>query len=391
LIWQSNFVSKVNQIILTVKEPEKPKTDRVGIHLFILIMKKTIHFRTVFTIVFVLFLFNTYSQESMSLLDTDLEVQSYKKMKVPSTYSSEVRDEDKANFKKLRDFLNRKKNLLITLNNAELDTYVNPLDISDNEQFIKKLSKYIEGKSDNFSIPLDDLNDIYNYKYDTSYDQKYKIKDLKDNLETLQKKKIEYANKNKEHDFLVKNIEIVNQDITLCQNQIDTALDPENRKQEFKMTMSICFVGLIGILLISFFLIVYLKSDITLSKDLLGGYGLQFITLFVLIIAIILFGILDILKGSELAAMLSGISGYILGKGIQDKKVGLDSSTTTIPTTPPPPNDPTTVVQNPVIQGPVIQDSIIQNPVIQGPITQDPIIPEPYIQDPENPNQKKPE
>lgn len=93
--------------------------------------------------------------------------------------------------------------------------------------------------------------------------------------------------------------------------------------------MSICFLGLIALILICFFSVIYLKSDLTLSKDLLGGYGLQFITLFVLIIAIILFGILDILKGSELAAMLSGISGYILGKGIQDKKLITENINTT--------------------------------------------------------------
>jgi hypothetical protein len=310
----------------------------------------------------VLFSLHSYSQESLALLDTDLEIQSYKKMKVPSTFSNELRDDDdKANFKKLRDFLNRKKNLLNSLNTAELNTYVNPADISDNEQFIKKISNYIKGKADTFLIPIDDLNDIYNYTYDSSYDKKYKIKDLQANLEALEKKKIDFANKNKEHDYLVKNIEIVNQDINICQNQIDTALDPENRKQQFKTTMSICFVGLIGILLVSFFLIVYLKSDNTLSKDLLGGYGLQFITLFVLIIAIILFGILDILKGSELAAMLSGISGYILGKGIQDKK--LVTEATTISTTiPPPQQDPATVIPNPVVPDPIITDPAVQDP-----------------------------
>jgi hypothetical protein len=306
----------------------------------------------------VLLSLHTYSQESFALLDTDLEIQSYKKMKVQSTFSTEVRDDDdKANFKKLRDFLNRKKNLLNSLNNAELNTYVNPTDISDNEELIKKISNYIEGKADSFLIPLEDLNYIYNYKYDSSNDKKYKIKDLKQYLEVFQKKKIDFVNKNKEHDYLVKNIEIVNQDINTCQNQIDTALDPENRKQEFKTTMSICFVVLIGILLVSFFLIVYLRSDNTLSKDLLGGYGLQFITLFVLIIAIILFGILDILKGSELAAMLSGISGYILGKGIQDKKLIPDGSTTI--TIPPIPQDPTIVTPDLIVPNPIIPDPVV--------------------------------
>lgn len=45
----------------------------------------------------------------------------------------------------------------------------------------------------------------------------------------------------------------------------------------------------------------------------------EFITLFVLIISIILFGILKILEGRELAAILSGIAGYILGKSRPNK------------------------------------------------------------------------
>jgi len=346
--------------------------------------------KRILLLVFILFSLGSYSQESLALLDTDLEIQSYKKMKVPSTFSNELRDdEDKVNFKKLRDFLNRKKNLLNSLNNAEMDTYDVPKDISDNDDYIKKITDYIEGKDDNFSIPIEDLNYIYNYTYDTSYDKKYKIKDLQTNLELLQKKKIEYADRKKEHEYLVKNIEIVNQDINICQNQIDTALDPENRKQEFKTTMSICFVVLIGILLISFFLIVYLRSDNTLSKDLLGGYGLQFITLFVLIIAIILFGILDILKGSELAAMLSGISGYILGKGIQDKKLITDPANTTTVTTSP--QALISVTPNPVSPDPDTTDPDTPDSVTPNPDTYDPFTPDSPVPDPNSSETNRPQ
>ncbi|MCZ8215454.1 MAG: hypothetical protein O9262_04400, partial [Cyclobacteriaceae bacterium] len=113
------------------------------------------------------------------------------------------------------------------------------------------------------------------------------------------------------------NLNNIKQDIYDCRNEIDSALAPEYKEQEFRITISICFAALIGVLLCVFFFIVFKKSDSTLSKDLLSGNGLQFITLFVLIIAIVLFGILNILQGSELAAILSGISGYILGKGTQ--------------------------------------------------------------------------
>ncbi len=46
------------------------------------------------------------------------------------------------------------------------------------------------------------------------------------------------------------------------------------------------------------------------TGDILGQSGIQFLTLFSLVIAIILFGI----KGKELAALLGGLSGYIFGE-----------------------------------------------------------------------------
>src|SRR5207247_2857890 len=45
-----------------------------------------------------------------------------------------------------------------------------------------------------------------------------------------------------------------------------------------------------------------------------GQTGIQFLTLFSIVIAIILFGITGILADKELAALLGGISGYILGR-----------------------------------------------------------------------------
>jgi hypothetical protein len=49
---------------------------------------------------------------------------------------------------------------------------------------------------------------------------------------------------------------------------------------------------------------------------------LQFITLFSLIIAIILFGLTDVLQGRELAALPGGISGYILGRSARARDTG---------------------------------------------------------------------
>jgi len=130
----------------------------------------------------------------------------------------------------------------------------------------------------------------------------------------------ELTDSNETRLVLSSNLDNVQQDIYDCNQQIESALAPEYKQQKFRKEISLYFTILIGILLTIFFYIVFKKSGNDLSKDLLSGYGLQFVTLFVLIIAVILFGILGILQGSELAAILSGISGYILGKGVDKDK-----------------------------------------------------------------------
>jgi|SRR6185436_2907084 len=100
-------------------------------------------------------------------------------------------------------------------------------------------------------------------------------------------------------------------------NNIYQMLSPQAKQQTFRQHISIVFSSLIALILIVFFFLIYFKSDNNIGKEILGSVGLQFITLFVLIIAVILFGILGVLQSSELSAILSGISGYILGKGIQ--------------------------------------------------------------------------
>jgi hypothetical protein len=50
-----------------------------------------------------------------------------------------------------------------------------------------------------------------------------------------------------------------------------------------------------------------------------GEMGMQFVTLFLIVIAIILFGIMGTLEGKELAALLGGLSGYILGRATHQK------------------------------------------------------------------------
>jgi len=83
--------------------------------------------------------------------------------------------------------------------------------------------------------------------------------------------------------------------------------------QNFKKQISWSFAILVAIVIIGFFIIAYRDDEI--RKTIFSGdAGLQFITIFSIIIAIILFGITGVLGGKELAALIGGISGYILGR-----------------------------------------------------------------------------
>lgn len=83
--------------------------------------------------------------------------------------------------------------------------------------------------------------------------------------------------------------------------------------QDFKRTMSVIFSILIGFVIFGFFVMAY--RDESVRRAIFSGQtGLQFVTLFSIVIAIILFGITGILEAKELAALLGGLSGYILGR-----------------------------------------------------------------------------
>ena len=94
------------------------------------------------------------------------------------------------------------------------------------------------------------------------------------------------------------------------QGKIADLLSPE---QQFKRTMSMTFAALIACVIVGFFIVAGVDDKIR-QAIFSGQAGIQFLTLFSLVIAIILFGITGILEGKELAALLGGLSGYILGR-----------------------------------------------------------------------------
>lgn len=96
-------------------------------------------------------------------------------------------------------------------------------------------------------------------------------------------------------------------------DMINTLLIPATAQNEFKERIATYFAGLVGMVIIGFFAISF--RDEGVRRSIFSSQsGIQFLTLFSLVIAIILFGITGILGDKELAALLGGLSGYILGR-----------------------------------------------------------------------------
>lgn len=83
--------------------------------------------------------------------------------------------------------------------------------------------------------------------------------------------------------------------------------------QNFKSQISGYFAAVVALMIILFFGIAF-YDPVVRNNIFSGQSGIQFVTLFSLIISIILFGITGILGDKELSALLGGLSGYILGK-----------------------------------------------------------------------------
>jgi hypothetical protein len=102
-----------------------------------------------------------------------------------------------------------------------------------------------------------------------------------------------------------------------AEQRINELLNFELPRQSFKLYMSGVFALLVAGVIGGFFWIA-MKDERVRQAIFSGTAGIQFVTLFSVVIAIILFGIIEILEGKELAALLGGLSGYILGRATSE-------------------------------------------------------------------------
>ena len=231
-----------------------------------------------------------------------------------TVFSSET---DRRDYKKIREYLNGKEEVIRVLRMAG-DEYYYGLSYSKlyASDYNRSLEDEINSLDPNEKILLR-LNSVRpNFSYNGEFTVAYIDTVILPGIRERYREATELDLANQEIYLQIqKNVLAIQQDIFQAEQAIYASLSPEFRDQDFRIWISLTFSGLIAVILFAFFLIIYRRSDASLYKQMLSSSGLQFITVFVLIIAIILFGILKVLGGSELAAILSGISGYILGKG----------------------------------------------------------------------------
>lgn len=252
--------------------------------------------------------------------------------------------DDLENFKKLRDYRSEKENQRkqesSKLQNLEKEnlTITNNLKIFNS--CYNKLKAGLglqENETYQLSTYFSETDETYFINAGINFHETYSETEIKRLYPKLDTVKINILHKQEDirDDMTLaeSNIKNIDNDLRECITTIDGALAPEYQKQEFRKVVSLLFTALIALLLIGCFVVILWRSNRRepIAEKLLSGSGLQFITLFILIIAIILFGILGILEGRELAAILAGISGYILGKGIGTKDTSPKEETGIVP------------------------------------------------------------
>ena len=103
------------------------------------------------------------------------------------------------------------------------------------------------------------------------------------------------------------------------EKSIASLYDGTHDVNQFRLYATISFGVLVFIVVGGFYLIAWKKEGIA-QTIFAGELGMQFVTLFLIVIAIILFGIMGTLEGKELSALLGGLSGYILGRAGTTKR-----------------------------------------------------------------------
>lgn len=210
---------------------------------------------------------------------------------------------------------------------AALESEINQLYIKDSSLIIsdmESLKKQLKRKEDELKAAVNKKDDVM------VTDITQAIQSLKDAESEAQMNLAECRATLRKRKDLTTELQKTREQLNATEREINLLLTPKIAQQNFMFYSSICFVLLMSILLGIFYYVI--KRDEMARKVIFGGEtGIQFIALFSIIIAIILFGLTGVLEGKELAALLGSVAGYILGR---TKFSNDNGKAATLPTTP---------------------------------------------------------
>ena len=215
------------------------------------------------------------------------------------------------------------------LDDLKRERYYLPLSIENLEMDIQLIQKHIDDTKNDLKAVTENFNSVNNSDNTEDQDSKeiykqqiekmeYKIKRFERELKTYKDNKARVLELNKKIELKKREIE-QNANVQYnIEQKISNLLSFEQKKNEFRKWVSFSFCALVAFVIIGFYIIALKKENIA-NTIFAGEKGIQFVTLFLVVIAIILFGIMGILEGKELSALLGGLSGYILGRSSTQK------------------------------------------------------------------------
>lgn len=214
---------------------------------------------------------------------------------------------------------------------SALESEINQLYIKDSSLILsdmESIRKQLKRKDDELKAAVNKKDEVM------VADITQIIQSLTDAQSEAQMKLAECRTTLKKKKDLTAELQKTREQLNATEREINLLLTPKIAQQNFMFYSSICFVVLMSILLGIFYYVI--KRDEQARKVIFGGEtGIQFIALFSIIIAIILFGLTGVLEGKELAALLGSVAGYILGR----TKFSNDNGKAPVPAPPVPGNE----------------------------------------------------
>jgi hypothetical protein len=147
--------------------------------------------------------------------------------------------------------------------------------------------------------------------------QTKQIDDLVNEIDKVQDKRDDLATAISKSDQLQESIKKGKSLSSKMKLNIQQGVSRENKDFLIRVVLGSLFGLVVLGLIIGFFNLIRKKENKDIASAIFAGpSGIQFITLFLLVMALTIFGLTKVLDGKELAALLGSISGYILGRGL---------------------------------------------------------------------------